>query len=214
MKTPLHSRHPHPLRHACVALLGALACGLVPAAPGAHGPDGEHLDEIARPAAGSGLPRIVAQSELFELVAELKRAEIAILVDRYETNEPVLNARLEVASGGVEAAATFRAEAGDYVVADPALLKALSAPGEHAVVFTLVAGQQSDLLDGTLVVAGGNAASGDDGHSHDGDGAHDHELERAAWIGAGVLALGLTGGIGWWHQRRRERPDLAKGAGS
>ena len=37
------------------------------------------------------------------------------------------------------------------------MLKALAAPGEHALVFTLVAGQDSDLLDGTLVSVGGAA---------------------------------------------------------
>ena len=67
----------------------------------------------------------------------------------------MLNAKLEVESGSLKAAAAFRAEAGDYVVTDAALLKALAAPGEHALVFTLVAGKDSDLLDGTLVVAGG-----------------------------------------------------------
>jgi hypothetical protein len=125
-----------------------------------------------------------------------------------------LNAKLEVASGRTEAATTFRAEAGDYVLSDPALLKALAAPGEHAVVFTLVAGNESDLLDGTLVVAGSKAAADDHGHSHDGEHAHDHELERALWTGAAVLALGVLGGIGWWRQRRREPRTLTEGAGS
>ncbi|MBN8493458.1 MAG: asparaginase [Burkholderiales bacterium] len=94
-----------------------------------------------------------------------------------------------------------------------ALLQALRTPGEHAVVFTLVAGKDSDLLDGTLVVAGGPAA-GDHGHAHDSESLHGHALERAAWIGAGLLALGLLGGIGWWRQRRRKNPTLAEGAGS
>lgn len=212
MKTPPIQRPFHRLRHACLVLIAPLACSLALAAPGAHGPGGEHLDEVGRTAAGTALPRIVAKSELFELVAELKGAELSVLVDRYETNEPVLNAKLEVASGGVEAAATFRAEAGDYVMADPALLKALATPGEHAVVFTLVAGKDSDLLDGALLVGGGKAAAGDPGHSHDGENAH--ELERAAWIGAGVLALSLLGGIVWRRQRRHKQHALVEGAGS
>lgn len=177
------------------------------AAPGAHGPNGEHLDAPTTAYVASTLPRLEAKSESFELVAELRATELVIVVDRYETNEPVLDAKLEVESGGLTAVAAFRAEQGDYVVTDAALLKALAAPGEHGLVFTLVAGSESDLLDGTLIAgrgrAGTAAAQGDDGHSHDGDDhGHDHEIERAAWIGGGVAALGLLGGIAWWRQRR------------
>jgi hypothetical protein len=178
------------------------------AGPGAHGPNGEHLDGPTTVRAASAWPRVEAKSESFELVAELRSGELAIVVDRYETNEPVLGAKLEVESGALKAVAAFRAEQGDYAVSDAAMLKALAAPGEHGLVFTLVAGKESDLLDGTLVGTAdrvATAATGDDhGHADGGDDhAHDHELERAAWIGAGVAALGLIGGIAWWGQRHR-----------
>ncbi|MDP3612552.1 MAG: hypothetical protein Q8R98_11920 [Rubrivivax sp.] len=194
-----------------LALTALVVCAHTPAmaAPGAHGPNGEHLDAPTTMRAASALPRVETESEAFELVAELRASELTIVVDRYETNEPVLGAKLEVESGSLKAVAAFRAEQGDYVVTDAAMLKALAAPGEHGLVFTLVAGQDSDLLDGTLVNASGRtgaAASKDDhGHAHDTDDhghGHDHELERAAWIGAGVAALGLIGGIAWWRQRR------------
>lgn len=174
------------------------------AAPGAHGPNGEHLDAPTAAVMASTLPRLEAKSESFELVAELRASELVIVVDRYESNEPVLGAKLEVESGGLKAAAAFRADQGDYAVTDAALLKALRTPGEHGLVFTLVAGADSDLLDGTLVAgpARAAAAQGDHGHGHDEHG-HDHELERAAWIGGGIAALGLLGGIAWWRQRRR-----------
>lgn len=190
------------------ALMGLLLCTNPPilAAPGAHGPNGEHLDGPTAVRAASALPRVEARSETFELVAELRAGELTVVVDRYETNEPVLGAKLEVESGALKAVATFRAEQGDYAVADAAMLKALAASGEHGLVFTLVAGQDSDLLDGTLVNHGGGAAAG--GASNHG---HDHELERAAWIGAGVAALGLIGGIAWWRQRRREASQLKGG---
>ena len=186
------------------------------AAPGAHGPNGEHLDAPTTMRAASALPRVEANTEAFELVAQLRASELAIIVDRYESNEPVLGAKLEVESGSLKAVAVFRAEQGDYVVSDAAMLKALAAPGEHGLVFTLVAGPDSDLLDGTLVSATGGAVAatsgGDHGHSHgDDDHGHDHELERAAWIGAGVAALGLIGGVAWWRQRRREAGKLQGG---
>lgn len=201
-----------------LALTALLVCGNTPAraAPGAHGPNGEHLDGPTTMRAASSQPRVEAKSEAFELVAELHASELTILIDRYESNEPVLGARLEVESGPFKAVAAFRAEQGDYVVTDAAMLKALAAPGEHGLVFTLVAGKDSDLLDGTLIgpasQAAAAAAQDDHGHAHGGDDhGHDHELERAAWIGAGVAALGLFGGIAWWRQRRRAAGKLQGG---
>lgn len=193
----------HLLAAAAMALLLTLNTTAL-AAPGAHGPNGEHLDAPTAAVMASNLPRLEAKSESFELVAELRASELVIVVDRYESNEPVLGAKLEVESGGLKAAAAFRAEQGDYAVTDAALLKSLRTPGEHGLVFTLVAGADSDLLDGTLVAgpARATAAQGDHGHDHD-DHGHDHELERAAWIGGGIAALGLLGGIAWWRQRRR-----------
>lgn len=199
-------------RHGLAAALGALLLFTIApalAAPGAHGPDGEHLDAPATMRAASALPRVEASTEAFELVAELRASELVVVVDRYETNEPVLGAQLEVESGTLKAVAAFRADQGDYTVTDAAMLKALATPGEHGLVFTLVAGNDSDLLDGTLVSGGGRvvaaAGSGDRGHAHGGDDhGHDHELERAVWIGAGVVGLGLLGGIAWWRQRRRD----------
>lgn len=177
------------------------------AAPGAHGPNGEHLDGPTTMRAASALPRVEAKSETFELVAELRASEFAIVVDRYESNEPVLGAKLEVETGALKAVAAFRAEQGDYVVTDTSLLTALAAAGEHGLVFTLVSGKDSDLLDGTLVNPAGGVAAAvakyDHGHAHGGDDhGHNHELERAAWIGAGIAGLGLIGGIAWWRQRR------------
>lgn len=192
------------------AALGALLLASpVPAlaGPGAHGPDGEHLDGPATVRAASALPRVAAQSEAFELVAEWRAGELVIVVDRFDTNEPVLDAKLEVESGTLKAVAAFRAEQGDYVVSDAALLKTLAAPGEHGLVFTLVAGADADLLDGTLVTGG----AGTDDHGHDHGDGHGHELERAAWIGGGTAALGLIGSIAWWRQRRRQAGPLQGG---
>jgi len=193
------------------AALSALMLAMITpasAGPGAHGPNGEHLDGPAAIRSIAALPRVEATSETFELVAELRGGELVILVDRYDSNEPVLDATLEVESGALKASAAFRVEQGDYVVTDVAMLQALTTPGEHGLVFMLVAGNDSDLLDGTLVTAARGRLAGAAGtdHGHD-DPWHDHELERAAWIGSGVAALGLIGSIALRHRRRR---DVAK----
>lgn len=167
------------------------------AAPGAHGPGGEHLDSPnASAGTASARPGLEARSEAFELVATLHASELSILIDRYATNEPVLGATLEVESAGVKAQAKFHADHGDYAIDDAALLALLRKPGEHALVFTLMAGADSDLLDGTLRVAAPAAAGGyADDHAH---GSHAWEI--AAWAAGGVV---LAGGVLVLMRRRR-----------
>jgi hypothetical protein len=153
------------------------------AAPGAHGPNGEHLDAPGGGHAhGTSGPRVETFTESFELVGQVQGGELSILVDRYETNEPVLNGKLEVETNGLKAAAKFHADHGDYSVDDEKFLQALAVPGKHALVFTLIAGEESELLEGTLEV---DAAD----HAHDDE--HAHSLTR--WtVGGGLLALVLT----------------------
>ena len=191
------------LRRRLLVVLTLAAISPLPglAAPGAHGPNGEHLDQQDVVAVGAARPRVEAKSESFELVANLEAGLLVILVDRYATNAPVLDAQLEVEVGSHKAVATFRPDSGDYVTTDPALIEAIASPGEHALLFTLVTGEDADLLDGTLVnsayggAVSAGAGHGQDDHDHDNDNDHDHdhghELERAALIGGGVLALGL-----------------------
>ncbi len=133
------------------------------AAPGAHGPDGEHLDGAAGHVHRDAGPRIETFTESFELVGRLQANELSILIDRYETNEPVLNAKLEVDLNGLKALAKFHSDHGDYAVNDERMLKALAKPGKHALLFTLTADNESDLLEGTLIVA---SATDADDHAH------------------------------------------------
>lgn len=167
------------------------------AAPGAHGPNGEHLDApVQAGSTGGAVPRIEAHSEAFELVGRLQGGELSLLINRYATNEPVLNATVEVETGTFKAPATFHADMGDYAVDDAAMLKALAAPGEHSLVVTILAGTDTDLLDGTLTVPG--AAAGDHGHSH-GEG-HAHGPSRTVWL---VLTLVVLVAVGWLFGRKK-----------
>jgi hypothetical protein len=202
---------------AAAALAAALLATLpVQAGPGAHGPNGEHLDgPAAAQAPTNAVPRLETHSEAFELVATLAGGELSLLIDRYETNEPVLNATVEIEFEGHSAKAKFHDDHGDYAVADEAFLKALSAPGEHALVFTITAGDQADLLDGVLkVTAEGAAAAEGHGHSHDhatssaDDQGHagDHGgTPRWTWAAGIVAALGAVAGGGLVLRRRAQR---------
>jgi len=127
---------------------------LVPLAAIANGDaDHSHGDVPANAAAGASQPRVEAATETFELVGQLQGKALTLLVDRFETNEPVLDGNIEVEVKAVKAAAKFRPEQGDYIVTETALINALLTPGEHALVFTVSAGNDSDLLEGTMHVA-------------------------------------------------------------
>ena len=136
------------------------------AGPGAHGPNGEHLDAptMGQANAMQAILQIEAKSDLFELVATLTGGELSIFIDRFASNEPVLQAQVEVESGGLKAQAKFQAVVGHYAIDDPAMLKKLSTPGEHPLVITVLAGKDSDLLDAVWRVPA--ALAFDDHHVH------------------------------------------------
>ncbi len=142
----------------CAALLAASSAH---AGPGAHGPNGEHLDAPAANASPAGaLPRVEARSEAFELVAMLSASELSIYIDRFATNEPVVKASVEVESDGLKAVAAFHETHGDYTLTDAAMLRRLATPGQHAIVFTVTAGDEADLLEGTLATPAPAPAAG------------------------------------------------------
>ena len=134
------------------------------AGPGAHGPNGEHLDSPKTDNPKQAGLRIEANSDIFELVGTLASGELSIFIDRFVTNEPLLQAQVEVESGALKAQAKFRAEIGDYKIDDPAMLQKLSTPGEHPLVITVIAGKDSDLLDAVLRVPASLAVA--DHHFH------------------------------------------------
>jgi hypothetical protein len=165
-----------------MASLLALMPATTWAGPGAHGPNGEHLDAPTMGNANGMRAnlQIEAKSDLFELVATLTGGELSILIDRFATNEPVLKAQVEVESGGLKAQAKFHADIGDYAIDDPAMLKKLFTPGEHPLVITVLAGEDSDLLDGVLRVS---ASSAD----------HEHGIHWAWWTLGALVIFALLG---------------------
>ena len=190
------------LRAAALVTLFAFSAAAV-ALPGAHGPGGEHLDGAAAQSASQGArPRIETKSELFELVGYLHESELSVMINRFETNEPVLNASVEIASGASKANAKFHSDHGDYAVDDAALLKLLSAPGQHPLIFTIIAGNDSDLLEGTLNVTPAHVDAHAHGHSH--------------WIEYLLIALGATLVVAMalllWRRRVRRRVGHPSGA--
>lgn len=172
--------------YAALLLPGSLFAG--------GGDDHAHGDTPAAPVAATAQPlRVEAVSELFELVGTLEGDKLVIHLDRFTTNEPVTGATVTVEGGPLKATAAVERE-GVYTVA----ATGLAAPGSHPLVFTVQAGQTSDLLTGDLVVAGASATA---------ESSSDH---RPGWTAALAVALVvalaaallLAAGAVAWRRRR------------
>jgi RND family efflux transporter MFP subunit len=108
-----------------------------------------HDDDSAKAAlAASAYPRVTAQSDLYELVAIAKDKRLTIYLDRFATNEPLVDAQLKIAIGDREPVDAAPAGNGIYVLPLPDLPEG----GSIEVVFTVEAQAGDDLLVGSLSI--------------------------------------------------------------
>ncbi len=106
-------------------------------------------DHGPAPSSGSSVaaPRFGTHSDLFELVGVLEAGELVLYLDRYADNEPVTAAEIAISGDALKSVATAAPDGTFRVKAD-----ALAKPGRHALVFTIAAAGEQDLLEGTLEV--------------------------------------------------------------
>ena len=128
----------------------AVLCAAIAPASAHEGHD--HGEQ--QPVSAGALPRGEADSDAFEIVAIVRGENLEIYLDRFATNEPVTGATLEVESpdGPVKAAAGAD---GTYRVAAPWLAK----NGRADLIFTVTAGDTTDILPLTIQTAPGAAQS-------------------------------------------------------
>ncbi len=156
----------------------------------AHGGE-DHGDEgKTRPAPTTGAaPRAIAQTEAFELVAVLEGNKLTLTLDRFATNEPVVDAQIEVESGALKAMATQLAP-GVYAIPGERFV----APGKYPLTISIEAGESADLLTTTLDLAAPAAAI-----------EHSHTTgEWGIWGAAGTLLL-AGGGLIVLRRRHKNR---------
>lgn len=163
---------------------------------------GEGHDHGDAPAATAGptLPRFVAKSDLFELVGVLDGQRLTLWLDRTADNSPVKDAKVELELGGVKVPVTAHGE-GEF----EATLAQPLAPGEIAVVATVMAGEETDLLAGELDLhVEAEAVAVAPAHAHD-------WREVALWAALAGTALG---GLAWLIRRvsKQRRNQRAGGA--
>ena len=125
--------------------VAALAAAIAPAS--AH--EGHDHGEQDQPAVSvSALPRGEADSDAFEIVAVARGDHLEIHVDRFATNEPVTGAVIEVETPGGSVKATENAD-GTYRLPAPWLAKNDRAD----LIFTVTAGDATDILPMTIKTA-------------------------------------------------------------
>ena len=156
----------------------------------AHG-DEDHSEPhpvaAAVPMAAQG-PRAEAQTDAFELVATLAQDRLVLYIDRFDTNEPVVGAQVEVDTGTVQAKAT-PASPGVYWIAQGTL----GQPGKHPLTITIETEDTADLLSATLEVSAPAAATP----------ATATALKFERWMAWGLGGTLLLSGAGLVALRRR-----------
>ena len=166
--------------------------------PAWAGPGHDHGDEPVA-AVGATSPRVSAQSDLFELVGVVQAGELKIHLDRYATNEPVTDAKIEVEIGNIKGVAVAQAD-GSYSFKNDVFNK----PADLALSFTVLAGKDTDLLAADLKIG----AQADD-HA---DGAATKPWLRWAAYAGGALLLALVAAVLLRRRRHSLRGSFASNA--
>ncbi len=170
-------------------VISTLLSGLALALPSWAG-EGDDHGEAVPAAAGAASPRVSSSSDLFELVGVVERGEMVIYLDRFVTNTPVTDAKIEVDVGTAKGLAEAQPD-GTYHFNHAALGQAGTVP----VSFTVTAGADTDLLAGDLAI---------------GEAPHDDAANAVArpwwqWAGLAVAAALVLGALAAWAKRRRRQ---------
>ena len=179
---------------AAIIVIATLMLLLTPAVWASPGHD--HGDAPAA-SVGTASPRVTSHSDLFELVGVVDKGEMTIFLDRYATNEPVKDAKIDVEIGNIKGVAAVQPD-GSYLFKNDVLAK----PGELAVSFTVIAGKDADLLAGDLKIG-----SPVDDHAH--DAADKPWLRWAAYAGGALLLIVIAVAV---LRRRKRSSALASNA--
>jgi cobalt-zinc-cadmium efflux system membrane fusion protein len=125
------------------ALITALIVG--PTNALAHGGE-DHSHDTPAAAVMTAQPRVVVQSEQYELVGILRGAWLDIYLDRFSTNEPVPGAKIAVTIGADEQTEAEPVPNGTYKIASAKF----AGSGPLELIFDIKAKAGDDLLIGTL----------------------------------------------------------------
>ncbi len=139
------------MRCVIAAALGAAA--LIALSDHSRAHEGHDHGSEAKPAQADAAPRGGAVSDKFEVVAIVQGGDLVVYLDRFATNEPVRDAKVEIETpdGPVAAAA----------LDDVYRIKAawIGKPGHYDLIVTVTAGNDTDVLPITIDVPNRSAAT-------------------------------------------------------
>jgi hypothetical protein len=159
------------------ALAALILSTSVQSSPGAHGPNGEHLN-MEQNNQQTHRPKFEAFTESFELLGEVYSGELIIYLHDFETNTPTQFADIEIEVGDFTASANYDRAQNRYVVTDQKLVSVLNMGGEHEVIATILTKDHGDFLVANLLVPQGYTQSSDAVHSHDDEHVHDTDSQH------------------------------------
>ena len=138
--------------HFLLLILMAVA-GWIATIPAATRPAMAHAghDDDAPAPAGVVQPRAQAESDVLELVAIASGRTLTVFLDRIGTNAPVEGAAIEVSANGAAGVSAEAQPNGTYRLDADWVAMA----GKYDLIFTITAGDLSDLLTATLVIPAG-----------------------------------------------------------
>jgi hypothetical protein len=160
----------------------------VQSSPGAHGPNGEHLD-MEKSNQPTLRPKFETFTESFELLGEVFSNELIIYLHDFKTNTPIQFASIDLDVGALAVSATYDEAENRYIVNDDKFINALNVSGEHEVIATVLTEDSGDLLVANFVMPEANTQSGYAEHSH--DEAHHHFPWWALGLSIVVFAIGF-----------------------
>lgn len=190
----LHSSSKRSMAHVLSSYVAIFLIAFTILAGPARAGEGHDHGDAAPAATRAGSPRVASHSDLFELVGIVDKGEMTLYLDRYSNNEPVMGAQIEVEAGAAKGIAAPQAD-GTYRFKHALLAQ----PGSLAVSFTVMAGQESDLLAGDLKIEDPQVS-----HAH--DEAVRPWLRWLAYGGIGAAAALALLAITFMAGRRMRRP--------
>lgn len=137
------------------ALLAAVLAILAIGSPRLLAHEGHDQEAAVAAPAQPGAPRLEASSNAFELVAVAQGGSLRIWLDRFETNEPVPKATIDVETPAGPQSAHAESD-GTYLLAAPWA----ATRGSHDLIFTVATGGEVDMLTATLTVPPSPAPGG------------------------------------------------------
>jgi len=175
------------LNNKALCSLLAAFCLLSPVISYAHGGE-DHSESaptpVSLPVAG---PRLELKSPDVELLGTILDGTLTLYADRYASNEPIVDAKIELESAGNKVLAQAGKDGTYTATADW-----LKQPGKHEVVVSVEADGLADLLVGTFEIP-----------------ALQPETVGRTWFNygkwaVGFVALALAFVVLWWLVRRRK----------